>query len=149
MRVVVQRVRSAAVDVEGETIGCIGPGLLAFLGIRKGDGEAQIEYLVSKLMHLRIFPDDQSPMQRSVVDVGGEVLLVSQFTLYGDCRKGRRPSFDAAMPPTEAEPLYRRFAEELVGAGVSVEEGRFGAHMNVRLENDGPVTVLLDSEKRF
>jgi D-tyrosyl-tRNA(Tyr) deacylase len=149
MRAVVQRVRSARVEVEGQTTGAIGRGLVVLLGVASGDGDEEVSYLANKVLHLRVFPDERLPMNRSLMDVGGEILLVSQFTLYGDCRKGRRPSFDRAEAPAGAELLYRRFADFLTRAGHTPQEGVFGASMVVSLENDGPVTLLIDSEKEF
>jgi D-aminoacyl-tRNA deacylase len=149
MRAVVQRVRSASVSVEGRETGRIGGGLLVLLGIGKGDGAEAVSSLASKVVGLRIFPDDRHPMNASLAETGGSILLVSQFTLLGDCRKGRRPSFAAAAPPEEAERLYRDFAAELGRLGFPPQEGIFGAMMLVSLENDGPVTILLDSERRF
>jgi D-tyrosyl-tRNA(Tyr) deacylase len=142
-------VRSAKVEVDGRLYGFIGPGLVVLLGVARGDGDDQIAYLGNKILHLRIFPDEKLPMNRSLVDKGGDILLVSQFTLYGDCRKGRRPSFDRAEAPAEAEPIYRKFADFLAAAGHPPQEGVFGASMVVALENDGPVTLLLDTEKEF
>jgi D-tyrosyl-tRNA(Tyr) deacylase len=149
MRAVVQRVLSARVEVKGRTTGSIGRGLLVLLGICRTDGEDDVSYLAEKILQLRVFPDDRLSMNRSLLDIGGEILLVSQFTLYGDCRRGRRPSFDAAMPPEAAEEIYRSFSAYLAKRGVSPQEGVFGASMVVSLENDGPVTLLLDSEKGF
>jgi D-tyrosyl-tRNA(Tyr) deacylase len=139
MRAVVQRVARAAVSVDGEEIGSIGPGLLVLLGVREGDTEEQADRMAEKLLALRIFEDEGGRMNRSVRDVGGEVLCVSQFTLYGDTRKGNRPSFVEAAAPEEAERLYERVREALGAGG-----GRFGAHMAVELVNDGPVTVLVE-----
>ncbi len=133
----------------GRTTGSIGPGLVVFLGVRRGDGDAEIEYMAEKLLGLRIFPDENHAMNRSIRECGGGILLVSQFTLYGDCRRGRRPSFDEAEVPERAQEVYRRFAEKLTSLGFKPEEGVFGASMVVELENDGPVTILLDSEKKF
>lgn len=149
MRVVVQRVRRARVEVDGQPTGEIASGLLLFLGVRRGDGEAEIRYLAEKVLGLRIFPDEKHPMNRSIQEVGGEILLVSQFTLYGDCRRGRRPSFDAAEEPAQAEKTYRQFANYLTSRGYPPKEGVFGATMQVHLQNEGPVTLLLDSEKVF
>ena len=149
MRAVVQRVQSAAVAVDGTEKGRIGPGLLVLLSVGRGDGEEAVEYLAGKIIGLRIFEDDERSMNRSIGEVGGAILLISQFTLHGDCRKGRRPSFDGAAPPAEAEDLYRRFARRLQDLGFPPEEGVFGAKMMVSLINDGPVTMLLDSERRF
>ena len=149
MRAVVQRVRSARVTVGGETVGEIGPGLMVLLGVRIEDGEADAAYMADKILHLRVFEDEEGKMNRSVKEVEGGVLLVSQFTLYGDARKGRRPGFTEAAPPTLADPLYHRVAEIVRAGGVPVETGRFGAHMVVALENDGPVTLLLESRRLF
>ena len=139
MRAVVQRVSSASVTVGGERIAAIDRGLLVLLGVRRGDTAEQADKLARKLLALRIFEDEEGRMNRSVTDVGGEVLCVSQFTLYGDTRKGNRPSFVEAAPPEEAEPLYERVREALGAQG-----GRFGAHMEVALVNDGPVTVIIE-----
>jgi D-tyrosyl-tRNA(Tyr) deacylase len=140
MRALVQRVSSASVSVGGERVAAIGPGLLVLLGIRHGDGEHEADHIVRKLLALRIFEDDDGRMNRSVTDVGDEVLCVSQFTLYGDARKGNRPSFVEAARPEEAEPLYER-----VRQGLHAQGGRFGARMQVELVNDGPVTLLVES----
>jgi D-tyrosyl-tRNA(Tyr) deacylase len=146
MRAVVQRVSSASVTVEGERVGEIDRGLLVLLGVAPTDGPAQVAWLAGKVVHLRIFPDDEGKMNRSVVDVGGGVLVVSQFTLYGDVRKGKRPSFVGAAAPDLAEPLYERFCDAVAAEGVGrVGRGRFGAHMDVALVNDGPVTLILDT----
>ncbi len=145
MRAVVQRVSRASVAVSGEVIGRCGPGLLVLLAVAPGDGEAQARWLAAKLSGLRIFPDDAGRMNRSVLDIGGGVLVVSQFTLYGDCRRGRRPSFVRSAGPELAEPLYERFCELLAEAGLPVERGRFGAHMAVSSVNDGPVTLIVDT----
>jgi D-tyrosyl-tRNA(Tyr) deacylase len=139
MRALVQRVRSASVSVEGERVSGIGPGMLVLLGVRRGDTVEQADRVVRKLRALRIFADDEGSMNRSVADVGGEIMCVSQFTLYGDARKGNRPSYVNAAPAEEAEPLYERVRQGLGAAG-----GRFGAHMQVELVNDGPVTLLMD-----
>jgi D-tyrosyl-tRNA(Tyr) deacylase len=149
MRAVVQRVRTAAVHVGDGLVGRIDAGLLAFVGVGNSDGPADVQYIASKIRDLRIFPDDQGKMNRSVADVGGGVLVVSQFTLHGDCRKGRRPSFDDAAPPALAEALYEDVVRVLRESGLTVETGRFQAHMDVELINDGPVTMLLDSRKAF
>ena len=140
MRAVVQRVSEASITVDGEAIASIGPGLLVLLGVRRGDTAQQAERLAAKVRALRIFEDDRGRMSRSVVDVGGELLCVSQFTLYGDTRRGNRPSFTEAAPAEEAESLYDK-VRELLGA----EGGRFGARMQVALMNDGPVTLVLES----
>jgi D-tyrosyl-tRNA(Tyr) deacylase len=136
----VQRVTRASVTVGSEPVAAIGPGLLVLLGIRRDDGEAEADWIVRKLLALRIFEDEDGRMNRSVGDAGGEILCVSQFTLYGDARKGNRPGFTDAAPPEEAEPLYERVRE-----GLGAQGGRFAAHMAVELVNDGPVTLLLDS----
>jgi D-tyrosyl-tRNA(Tyr) deacylase len=145
MRAVLQRVTEASVTVDGDVIGAIGPGLLILLGIGPDDGHAEIAWMVQKVAGLRLFPDDEGKMNRSVVDVGGAALVVSQFTLYGDCRKGRRPSFTGAAPPERAAPLVDAFGDALAAAGVPVARGRFAADMQVRLLNDGPVTLIIDS----
>ncbi len=149
MRAVVQRVGRASVSVDGQTIGRIGRGLLVLLGVGEQDKERDLEYMVNKILGLRIFPDDAGLMNRSLLDVGGELLAVSQFTLYGDCRKGKRPSFVKAMKPLEAEEMFDRFVEACRSRGVVVETGRFGAMMDVELVNEGPVTLLIDSSKLF
>ena len=144
-----QRVRSATVAVTGETVAQIGPGLLVFLGVAYDDGPADVEYVAEKTRDLRVFADDDGRMNRSVVQSGGSVLVVSQFTLHGDCRKGRRPSFDAAAPGPLARALYEDFVRRLRQGGLQVSTGVFQAHMEVQLVNDGPVTLLLDSRKEF
>lgn len=149
MRAVVQRVSSASVTVENEITGQIGRGFLVLLGIGEDDTEADVIYLAGKVAGLRVFEDEAGRMNLTLADVGGAVLAVSQFTLFGDCRKGRRPSFVAAARPEKANPLYEAFVAELRGQGLSVETGRFQAHMDVSLVNDGPVTLLLDSQKAF
>ena len=148
MRAVVQRVTRAAVAVDGAPAGAIDRGLLAYVGAAPGDGTGEVEWLARKLAELRIFSDDEGRMNRSVEDAGGSVLLVSQFTLYADTRKGRRPSFFDAAPPGVAEPLIDAVAGALRARGLRVESGRFGAHMLVDAENDGPVTIILDSADR-
>jgi D-tyrosyl-tRNA(Tyr) deacylase len=140
MRALVQRVSRAAVTVDGELVSEIGPGMLVLLGVRRGDGEAEADWIVRKLLALRIFEDDDGRMNRSVADAGGAILCVSQFTLYGDARKGNRPGFTDAAPPDEAEPLYERVRE-----GLGAQGGRFGAHMVVELANDGPVTLIVEA----
>ncbi|MFW6147826.1 MAG: D-aminoacyl-tRNA deacylase [Thermodesulfobacteriota bacterium] len=149
MRAVVQRVGMAEVTVADELIGKIGSGLLVFLGVGEGDTREDAEYLVSKVMNLRIFGDSNDKMNLSLLDVNGDVLVVSQFTLWGDCRKGRRPSFVRAAEPALANALYKEFIDLLREKGVKVAEGKFQEMMEVRLINDGPVTMLIDSEKTF
>ncbi|MBI4329025.1 MAG: D-tyrosyl-tRNA(Tyr) deacylase [Chloroflexi bacterium] len=148
MRALLQRVSSARVRVDGEVVGHSGPGLLVLLGVRRGDTEADAVYLVNKIPHLRLFPTEGSHFERSCLDVGGSVLVVSQFTLYAETRKGRRPSFTDAASPDEAAPLINRVVEGLRSVGLHVETGRFQALMQVELVNDGPVTILLDSSDR-
>jgi len=145
MRAVIQRVSEARVKVEGAVLGEIGPGLLALLGIAKPDTAADAEFLAEKILNLRVFPDEAGKMNRSLLDTGGALLVVSQFTLYGDCRKGRRPSFDAAAPAEQARALYEHFVEAARRSGVRVETGVFQAHMEVSLVNDGPVTLVVES----
>ena len=149
MRAVVQRVSRAKVTVAGETVGEIGVGLLVLLGVGEEDGPEDAEYLAGKIVGLRIFPDDEGKMNRALGEIGGGLLAVSQFTLFGDCRKGRRPSFIAAARPEAAVELYRAFVAEVRGQGIPVATGRFQEHMDVELVNDGPVTLLLDSRKAF
>ena len=145
MRVVLQRVSEASVTVAGTVTGRIGTGVLVLLGVGPEDTEADGAWMAAKIARLRIFPDDDGRMNRSLIDVGGAALVVSQFTLYGDCRKGRRPSFVAAAPPEIAEPLYAGFLKQLQGCGVvEVQAGVFGAMMDVALHNDGPVTLVID-----
>lgn len=149
MRAVVQRVASAAVTVDGRTVGSIDRGLLVLVGVEQGDGPADAQYVAGKIRDLRVFEDDARHMNRSVTDVGGSVLVVSQFTLAADCRKGRRPSFDGAAAPQVAKPLYEEVVRLLRDDGLRVETGEFQAMMRVALVNDGPVTLLLDSRKGF
>ena len=149
MRAVIQRVEKASVSVEGEIKGQIGAGFLVLIGVEEGDGDADFKYIADKVPNLRVFEDDQGKMNRSLLDVGGEVLAVSQFTLLGDARGGRRPSFIAAARPETADPMYERLVAEWRARGIRVETGVFGAHMKVALVNDGPVTILLDSRRRF
>jgi D-aminoacyl-tRNA deacylase len=149
MRAVVQRVRAARVEVEGTVVGEVGLGLCAFVAAGKGDEDTDLVYLADKIVTLRVFPDEQGKMNRSVVEAGGAILCVSQFTLYGDVRRGRRPGFDAAMPPAEARAAYDRFVAMLRGRGVEVTTGVFGADMRVVVDNDGPVTILVDSKRTF
>ena len=149
MRVVIQRVKWARVRVNDIIVGEIGPGVLVLLGVGVGDAPADADYLVDKIVTLRIFDDEQGKMNRSVLDVGGAVLVVSQFTLYGDCRRGRRPSYSEAAPPETARALYDYFVERVKRFPLRVETGMFQEMMDVELLNDGPVTLLLDSRKTF
>jgi len=149
MRAVVQRVASASVTVADRTIGAIDHGLLVLVGVEREDGPADVEYIAGKVGDLRVFQDDQHHMNRSVSDVGGSVLIVSQFTLAADCRKGRRPSLDGAAGPDVARPLYEDVVRLLGARGLPVATGEFQADMRVTLVNDGPVTLLLDSRRRF
>ena len=146
MRAVIQRVNKASVSIDGRIVGSIGHGLAILVGIRVGDTEAEAQWMASKIATLRIFDDEEGKLNRSVLDVGGSILAVSQFTLYADGRKGRRPSYDQAAPPEVAEPLIRRFVELLKVEGVPVQTGVFRAHMLVEIHNDGPVTILLERE---
>lgn len=148
MRAVIQRVTYAKVEVEGSVVGEIGLGLLVLLGVAKGDSAADADFLAAKISQLRIFPDEAGKMNRSVLEAGGSMLAVSQFTLYGDCRKGRRPSFDAAAAPEEARALYEHFVEAARAAGLQVATGVFQADMKVSLLNDGPVTLIVESPSR-
>ena len=146
MRAVVQRASSASVAAGGRTVGSIGQGLVVLLGVAASDGETEVRWLADKLAHLRVFADDDGRMNRSVVEVGGEALVVSQFTLFGDVSRGRRPSFVAAARPEHAEPLYEQFCQALADAGVrAVARGVFRTHMDVTLVNDGPVTLVVDT----
>jgi D-tyrosyl-tRNA(Tyr) deacylase len=149
VRAVVQRVARASVGVEDRTVAEIGPGLVVLLGVGVGDGDADAEYLADKVVNLRVFPDAAGVMNRSVLDLRGDVLVVSQFTLYGDARKGRRPSYIDAAPPEAANRLYRTFVERVRASGLRAEEGVFRATMDVAVVNQGPVTILLDSRKQF
>ena len=149
MRAVVQRVASARVTVDDRAVGGIGRGLLVLVGIAGGDEADAVSYLVDKVVGLRVFPDADGRMNRSVLEVGGGVLLVSQFTLYGDCRRGRRPSFAGAAGPDEARAVYEEIVRGFRDRGVAVETGEFRAHMRVHSVNDGPVTILLDAGKAF
>lgn len=148
MKAVVQRVHAGRVEVAGEVVGSIERGLVAFVGAQAGDGEADLDYLARKLVELRVFEDERGKMAKSVVDAGGALLVVSQFTLLGDVSRGNRPSFTAAMPPGEAEALLARLVARLRERVARVETGRFGAEMRVVVDNDGPVTILLDSRAR-
>lgn len=149
MRAVVQRVHAARVDVAGETVGAIEHGLVAFVGAMEGDDEAQAVYVVDKIINLRVFEDDAGRMSRALPEVSGGLLVISQFTVAGDVRRGRRPSFDDAMAPDLARALLERFVELAKGRGVPVATGRFGADMRVVVDNDGPVTILIDSRRLF
>ena len=149
MRAVIQRVERASVSVEGEIRGQIGAGFLVLIGVEEGDGDADFKYIADKAPNLRVFEDEQGKMNRSLLDVGGELLAVSQFTLLGDARGGRRPSFITAARPETADPMYERLVADWRARGIRVETGVFGAHMKVSLVNDGPVTILLDSRRRF
>jgi len=149
MRAVVQRVQRAEVRVQGEVIGRIGPGLVVLVGVAQTDSDADLKVLAEKIVNLRVFADEQGKMNRSLLESGGQVLCVSQFTLYGDCRKGRRPSYDQAAGPETARRLYDDFVAALRAHGIPVATGQFQAMMEVELVNDGPVTLLLDSEKKF
>lgn len=149
MRALIQRVTEASVTVEGAVTGAIGPGLLVLLGVEPADSSADVEWLAGKLVNLRIFADDAGAMNRSVLDLGGGILVVSQFTLFASTRKGNRPSFTRAAPPEQADRLYQELVAKLAGLlGRPVPTGRFGAHMEVRLLNDGPVTVMIDTRAR-
>lgn len=149
MRAVVQRVSSSSVAVDGVVIGKMKQGLLVLLGVTDTDTAEDVQYICEKVSHLRIFEDEQDKMNLSVMDIGGEVCVVSQFTLYGDARKGRRPNFMKAAPPAMAERLYLEVVETFKEKGLTVSTGQFQAHMQVSLVNDGPVTILLDSSKEF
>jgi len=147
MRALLQRVSHASVTVDGKVVGQIGQGLLVLLGVGQGDSEVQVKALADKIVYLRIFGDDEGKMNRSLLDIGGEVLVVSQFTLYADTRRGRRPSFTDAAPPSVAEPLVERFKDAIATYGLTIADGIFGAYMQVELLYDGPVTIWLDSEQ--
>ena len=149
MRSVVQRVSFASVSVGGQVVGQIGLGILALVGVGDGDAAADMDYVASKIRDLRVFEDEHGKMNRSVVDIGGSVLVVSQFTLMGDARKGRRPAFDAAAPPAAAREVYEGLIERLKATGLRIETGVFQATMQVESVNDGPVTILLDSRRGF
>ena len=149
MRAVVQRARRARVEVAGEIIGAIEHGLVAFVGAAEGDGDADLAYVVNKVVALRVFPDDEGKMRHALADIGGGLLVISQFTVFGDVRRGNRPSFEGAMEPVAAERLYDRFVAEARARGVTVATGKFRADMTVHVENDGPVTILIDSKRGF
>lgn len=144
-----QRVARAAVEVEGQVVGAIGHGMLILLGIHRSDTEKDVGWMIEKIQHLRIFDDEHGVMNRSLIETGGALLVVSQFTLHGDCRKGRRPSWNGAAPPELARPLYDRFVEVCRQRSLPVQAGVFQAEMQVSLTNSGPVTILLDSHKLF
>ena len=146
MRAVIQRVEKASVSVEGEIKGQIGAGFLVLIGVEEGDGDADFKYIADKVPNLRVFEDEQGKMNRSLLDVGGEVLAVSQFTLLGDARGGRRPSFITAARPETADPMYERLVADWRARGIRVETGVFGAHMKVSLVNDGPVTIVIETD---
>ncbi len=149
MRAVIQRVKRASVTVDGQITGSIDEGLMVLLGVGRDDSEADARYLVDKVLHLRVFPDEDDKMNRSVLDMAGGILVVSQFTLLGDCRKGRRPSYNQAAPPKLAEELYETFVAGIRQSGLTLATGTFQAMMDVELVNNGPVTLLLDSQKIF
>ena len=149
MKALLQRVTGASVSVAGEVVGRIGRGLVIFVGVANGDTEKDVNYLVQKIVNLRIFPDDGGRFNLSALDIKGDLLVVSQFTLLADTRKGRRPSFVEAAPPTQAEELFERFVEQARATGLKVETGRFQEYMQVEIHNDGPVTILLDSREKF
>ncbi|AVP64154.1 D-tyrosyl-tRNA(Tyr) deacylase [Clostridium botulinum] len=149
MKAVVQRVISSKVEVDGKVIGSIGKGLNVLLGISREDTEEDVKYLKEKIINLRIFEDENEKLNKSLLDIGGDIIIVSQFTLYGDCRKGRRPSFIEALGGEEAYTLYNKFVESVKKEVNNVATGEFGADMKVYIENDGPVTILLDSKKTF
>jgi len=149
MRAVIQRSREARVDIDGRTVGAIDRGLVVLLGVGQEDSAEDVKYLAEKIVNLRIFEDEAGKMNRSLLEVRGQALIVSQFTLWGDSRKGRRPSFTRAAPPEIAEKLYLDFIDEVSGLGVKTASGRFGAMMEVHLVNDGPVTLILDSKRKF
>jgi D-tyrosyl-tRNA(Tyr) deacylase len=149
MRAVIQRVLQAKVEVDSQPVGRIDKGLLVYLSVGNGDTEKDAEFIADKLVNLRIFPDEAGRMNRGIIDVGGSILLVSNFTLHGDCRKGRRPGFDAAAEPRLAQQLYEKTIELVAGRGIAVEKGVFGEYMHVTSTNDGPINFLIDSSKLF
>ncbi|MDQ0351126.1 D-tyrosyl-tRNA(Tyr) deacylase [Alkalibacillus filiformis] len=148
MRAVIQRVTTGSVEANDQITGSIELGLVVLLGVTHEDDEQDLKYIADKVTNLRIFEDEQGKLNLSVKDVGGKVLSISQFTLYGDCRKGRRPNFMSAAKPDQANDLYEKFNQEVINSGVPVETGAFGEHMNVSLLNDGPVTLILDSKEK-
>ncbi len=147
MRAVVQRVKKCSVEVGGKIVGDIEKGLLLLLGIKEDDDQKDIDYIKDKVVNLRVFEDEEGKMNLSLKDIGGKIMIVSQFTLYGDCRKGRRPSFIKAANPDAAQEIYKKFVAEFKKTGICVQQGVFQAHMDISLINDGPVTIMLDSEK--
>ena len=149
MKALLQRVTGASVSVEGEVVGAIGRGLVVLVGVAGGDGDKDIQYLARKIVNLRIFADEEDKFNLSALDIGGELLLVSQFTLLADTRKGRRPSFTGAAPPPQAEALFQQFVDEVRASGLKVATGRFQQYMQLEIHNDGPVTVMLDSRDKF
>ncbi|QTA38744.1 D-tyrosyl-tRNA(Tyr) deacylase [Thermosipho ferrireducens] len=149
MRAVIQRVKKASVEIDGKVVGSINKGLVVLLGVGKDDTDSDMNYLAEKIVNLRIFDDSEGKMNLSLKDVGGEMLIVSQFTLYGDCRRGRRPSYSNSAPPDYAKKMYEMFIDKIRKMGLKVETGVFGEYMQVSLINDGPVTLLLDSKKVF
>ena len=149
MKALLQRVTGASVSIGGEVVGRIGRGLVILVGVASGDAEKDVNYLAQKVVNLRIFPDDAGKFNLSALDIKGELLAVSQFTLLADTRKGRRPSFVEAAPPAQAEELFERFVEQIGATGLKVETGRFQQYMQVEIHNDGPVTILLDSREKF
>lgn len=146
MRALLQRVSSGSVTIDGEVVGAIGPGLVILLGVKTGNTSTDVKWLADKCVNLRIFSDADGKFNLSALDIGAEVLVVSQFTLYGDCRKGRRPSFVTAAPPEISEPLYEEFVATVQAHGLQTQTGRFGAMMRVEIQNDGPVTLMVDTE---
>ena len=149
MKALLQRVTGASVSVEGEVVGAIGRGLVVLVGVAGGDGDKDIQYLARKIVNLRIFADEEDKFNLSALDIGGELLLVSQFTLLADTRKGRRPSFTGAAPPPQAEALFQQFVDEVRASGLKVATGRFQQYMQLEIHNDGPVTVMLDSRDKL
>ena len=149
MRACIQRVRKAQVEIADQVVGQIGPGLVLLLGVAEGDGEKEVQWLADKIVTLRIFSDSAGKMNRSLLDMQGQMMIVSQFTLLGNCRKGRRPSFIAAARPEQAEPLYRQFCQHVQGQGIQIATGQFAADMQVALVNDGPVTLLIDTAEEL
>jgi len=149
VKALLQRVSGAKVSVAGEVVGSIGPGLVVFIGVANGDGEKDVQYLAEKTTALRIFDDGEGKLNLSVLDIDGEILLVSQFTLLADTRKGRRPGFTEAAPPAQAEALFEQFVEQIRATGLKVATGRFQQYMQVEIHNDGPVTIMIDSRDKF